>query len=155
MFQESNKLLCRSLSQLLSSSQNCFRNRHIIENMLATLLAVVVAILGLLLLQKGFFLDIWTLWFCVVIATAQYSLINSVQPDAASPTHVSIVFEMFQSIIMTSGKLEMLWLSTSHVKYSFMILRRHAYISVWIVSRWSSLAVVSSVIFFPGLHAAY
>jgi len=33
--------------------------------------------------------DLWTFWFCFVIATSQFSLIRSVQPDSASPVHVS------------------------------------------------------------------
>nr|XP_039272642.1 pecanex-like protein 1 isoform X1 [Styela clava] len=63
------------------------RNRHLFENIFSVLLAIIVAILGFILLQRGFFFDFWLLWFCAVIATAQYSLIRSVQPDSASPTH--------------------------------------------------------------------
>uniref|UniRef100_UPI00358F602F pecanex-like protein 1 isoform X2 n=1 Tax=Myxine glutinosa TaxID=7769 RepID=UPI00358F602F len=63
------------------------RNRHILENVVAVVLAVLVAFLGFLLLTTGFFRDIWVLQFCLVIASCQYSLLKSVQPDAASPMH--------------------------------------------------------------------
>uniref|UniRef100_S4RU74 Pecanex-like protein n=1 Tax=Petromyzon marinus TaxID=7757 RepID=S4RU74_PETMA len=63
------------------------RNRQLGENILAVVLAVLVAFLGFVLLKTGFFHDIWVLQFCLVIASCQYSLIKSVQPDAASPMH--------------------------------------------------------------------
>ncbi|XP_056283254.1 pecanex-like protein 1 [Pseudoliparis swirei] len=63
------------------------RNREILENVLAVLLAVLVAFLGSLLLVHGFFTDIWVFQFCLVIASCQYSLLKSVQPDSSSPRH--------------------------------------------------------------------
>ncbi|XP_062309131.1 pecanex-like protein 3 isoform X2 [Osmerus eperlanus] len=63
------------------------RNRGVGENVLAVLLASLVAFLGFLLLLQGFFRDIWVFQFCLVIASCQYSLLKSVQPDAASPMH--------------------------------------------------------------------
>ncbi|XP_043284353.1 pecanex-like protein 1 isoform X2 [Venturia canescens] len=63
------------------------RNLTIIETIISTLLAVFVAGLGLLLLQQGFYRDIFAFIFCFVTAGCQYSLLKSVQPDAASPTH--------------------------------------------------------------------
>lgn len=57
------------------------------ETLLSLLLAVLVAAFGSLLLQLGFFQDIFAFIFCFVIAGCQYSLIKSVQPDASSPTH--------------------------------------------------------------------
>ncbi|XP_026878820.2 pecanex-like protein 1 [Electrophorus electricus] len=63
------------------------RNRRVGENMFAVLLASLVAFLGFLLLLHGFFRDIWVFQFCLVIASCQYSLLKSVQPDAASPMH--------------------------------------------------------------------
>lgn len=59
------------------------------ENILGVGLSSLVAFLGYLLLLKGFFSDIWVFQFCLVIASCQYSLLKSVQPDAASPMHVS------------------------------------------------------------------
>uniref|UniRef100_A0A4W3HJS3 Pecanex-like protein n=1 Tax=Callorhinchus milii TaxID=7868 RepID=A0A4W3HJS3_CALMI len=63
------------------------RNQEIGENILAVCLAVLVALLGFTLLNLGFFRDLWVLHFCLIIASCQYSLLKSVQPDAASPIH--------------------------------------------------------------------
>ncbi|GAA6108832.1 pecanex-like protein 3 isoform X2 [Tachysurus ichikawai] len=63
------------------------RNRRVGENVFAVVLASLVAFLGFLLLLHGFFRDIWVFLFCLVIASCQYSLLKSVQPDAASPMH--------------------------------------------------------------------
>ncbi|XP_031436839.1 pecanex-like protein 1 isoform X2 [Clupea harengus] len=63
------------------------RNREVLENILAVVLAVLVAFLGSLLLVQGFFTDIWVFQFCLVIASCQYSLLKSVQPDSSSPRH--------------------------------------------------------------------
>ncbi|XP_066601607.1 pecanex-like protein 1 isoform X2 [Prorops nasuta] len=63
------------------------RNLTAFETIVSTFLAVAVAGLGLLLLQKGFYRDIFAFIFCFVTAGCQYSLLKSVQPDAASPTH--------------------------------------------------------------------
>uniref|UniRef100_A0AAR2L1Y1 Pecanex-like protein n=1 Tax=Pygocentrus nattereri TaxID=42514 RepID=A0AAR2L1Y1_PYGNA len=65
----------------------CCRNRRVGENVFAVVLASLVAFLGFLLLLQGFFRDIWVFQFCLVIASCQYSLLKSVQPDAASPMH--------------------------------------------------------------------
>ncbi|CAN9501969.1 unnamed protein product [Ophioblennius macclurei] len=63
------------------------RNREVLENVLAVALAVLVAFLGSVLLVHGFFTDIWVFQFCLVIASCQYSLLKSVQPDSSSPRH--------------------------------------------------------------------
>uniref|UniRef100_A0AAY5KPW7 Pecanex-like protein n=1 Tax=Esox lucius TaxID=8010 RepID=A0AAY5KPW7_ESOLU len=63
------------------------RNRELLENVLAVVLAVLVAFLGSVLLVNGFFTDIWVFQFCLVIASCQYSLLKSVQPDSSSPRH--------------------------------------------------------------------
>ncbi|XP_074091926.1 pecanex-like protein 1 isoform X2 [Macrotis lagotis] len=63
------------------------RNREILENVLAVILAILVAFLGSALLIQGFFRDIWVFQFCLVIASCQYSLLKSVQPDSSSPRH--------------------------------------------------------------------
>ncbi|XP_025049903.1 pecanex-like protein 1 [Alligator sinensis] len=63
------------------------RNREILENVLAVVLAILVAFLGSILLIEGFFKDIWVFQFCLVIASCQYSLLKSVQPDSSSPRH--------------------------------------------------------------------
>lgn len=64
------------------------------ENIFGVGLSSLVAFLGYLLLLKGFFTDIWVFQFCLVIASCQYSLLKSVQPDAASPMHVSTCWAM-------------------------------------------------------------
>ncbi|XP_051503281.1 pecanex-like protein 1 isoform X4 [Myxocyprinus asiaticus] len=63
------------------------RNREVVENVLSVALAVLVAFLGSVLLVHGFFTDIWVFQFCLVIASCQYSLLKSVQPDSSSPRH--------------------------------------------------------------------
>ncbi|XP_069500942.1 pecanex-like protein 3 isoform X2 [Ambystoma mexicanum] len=63
------------------------RNRRVGENIFVVSLACLVGFLGFLLLLEGFFRDIWVFQFCLVIASCQYSLLKSVQPDAASPMH--------------------------------------------------------------------
>ena len=63
------------------------RNLTLLETIVSTFLAITVAGLGLMLLQLGFYRDIFAFIFCFVTAGCQYSLLKSVQPDAASPTH--------------------------------------------------------------------
>nr|XP_033807906.1 LOW QUALITY PROTEIN: pecanex-like protein 1 [Geotrypetes seraphini] len=63
------------------------RNREVLENVLAVVLAFLVAFLGSVLLIEGFFKDICVFLFCLIIASCQYSLLKSVQPDSSSPRH--------------------------------------------------------------------
>ncbi|XP_078398083.1 pecanex-like protein 2 [Cetorhinus maximus] len=63
------------------------RNQEIGENVLAVCLAVLVALLGFNLLNQGFFKDLSVFHFCLIIASCQYSLLKSAQPDPASPVH--------------------------------------------------------------------
>ena len=63
------------------------RNVTLCENMISVALAVLVAVLGSWCLQEGLFVDLSSFIFCFVIASCQYSLLKSVQPDASSPTH--------------------------------------------------------------------
>ncbi|XP_068683309.1 pecanex-like protein 1 isoform X4 [Montipora foliosa] len=63
------------------------RNKYKTEAAVSVFLAVLVAILGYWLLLADFFKDFWVFVFCFVLAGCQFSLIKSVQPDAASPTH--------------------------------------------------------------------
>lgn len=55
--------------------------------LLAIVLTALVATLGSMILQMGFYADILAFVFCFVMAGSQYSLLKSVQPDAASPIH--------------------------------------------------------------------
>ncbi|XP_041418756.1 pecanex-like protein 2 isoform X2 [Xenopus laevis] len=63
------------------------RTEDVGENVVGVLLAILVSFLGYLVLSQGLFKDIWILQFCIVIASCQYSLLKSVQPDPASPIH--------------------------------------------------------------------
>uniref|UniRef100_A0AAQ6A2L8 Pecanex-like protein n=1 Tax=Amphiprion ocellaris TaxID=80972 RepID=A0AAQ6A2L8_AMPOC len=63
------------------------RNQDVLENLVAVFMAFLVSFLGFVLLNHGCFKDFWVFQFCLVIASCQYSLLKSVQPDAASPTH--------------------------------------------------------------------
>uniref|UniRef100_A0A8B9I175 Pecanex-like protein n=1 Tax=Anser brachyrhynchus TaxID=132585 RepID=A0A8B9I175_9AVES len=63
------------------------RTEDIKENVLAVILVVLVSLLGFMTLNQGFCKDIWVLLFCLVMASCQYSLLKSVQPDPASPIH--------------------------------------------------------------------
>ncbi|KAG5844144.1 hypothetical protein ANANG_G00158390 [Anguilla anguilla] len=78
------------------------RNRRVGENVFAVLLASMVAFLGFLLLLQGFFRDIWVFQFCLVIASCQYSLLKSVQPDAASPCIRPVYFCLCCGLIWLS-----------------------------------------------------
>lgn len=55
--------------------------------LLAIVLASMVSILGSIVLRLNIYKDIFAFIFCFVIAGSQYSLLKSVQPDAASPIH--------------------------------------------------------------------
>ncbi|KAM4828485.1 pecanex-like protein 2 [Thomomys bottae] len=63
------------------------RTEDVRDNVLAVLLSVLVSLLGFLTLSRGFCKDLWVLLFCLVMASCQYSLLKSVQPDPASPVH--------------------------------------------------------------------
>lgn len=63
------------------------RDNNWIQVILAIILATLVSILGSIVLHKGFYDDMFAFIFCFVIAGCQYSLLKSVQPDAASPVH--------------------------------------------------------------------
>ncbi|CAG9762516.1 unnamed protein product [Ceutorhynchus assimilis] len=63
------------------------RNLTIMETGLTVTLGVLVSVLGAIHLYLDFYQDVWAFWFCFIVASSQYSLLKSVQPDAASPTH--------------------------------------------------------------------
>lgn len=76
MFFKPVLLVCISETGLLTLLRCCRRNREVLENVLAVMLAVLVAFLGSVLLVQGFFTDIWVFQFCLVIASCQYSLLK-------------------------------------------------------------------------------
>ncbi|XP_060530185.1 pecanex-like protein 1 isoform X2 [Cylas formicarius] len=63
------------------------RNLTLGETGVSFALGVTVAVLGAVLLHLDLYKDLLAFLFCFVIAGCQYSLLKSVQPDAASPTH--------------------------------------------------------------------
>ncbi|RVE48182.1 hypothetical protein evm_007136 [Chilo suppressalis] len=63
------------------------RNLTFRETFISILLAILVAVLGSMVLNLGFYRDIYAFWFCFIMAGSQYSLLKSVQPDSASPVH--------------------------------------------------------------------
>ncbi|XP_075718716.1 pecanex-like protein 2 isoform X2 [Rhinoderma darwinii] len=63
------------------------KTENIGENILAIILAIFVSYFGFLVLQSDVFRDIWVFQFCVIIASCQFCLLKSVQPDPASPVH--------------------------------------------------------------------
>nr|XP_022912748.1 pecanex-like protein 1 isoform X1 [Onthophagus taurus] len=85
------------------------RNLTLFETLLSIILGVLVSVLGASLLYFGFYKDLQSFLFCFVIASCQYSLLKSVQPDAASPTHGfnriiaysrPIYFSIFSTIVL-------------------------------------------------------
>lgn len=63
------------------------RNLTVFEIFLSLFLSVAVSVCGIVLLNYGFYRDLFAFLFCFALAGCQYSLIKSVQPDATSPTH--------------------------------------------------------------------
>lgn len=63
------------------------RNLTMTETVTSIFLGSLVSMLGATLLYYGFYEDLAAFVFCFVIASCQYSLLKSVQPDASSPTH--------------------------------------------------------------------
>uniref|UniRef100_A0AC34FBU5 Pecanex-like protein n=1 Tax=Panagrolaimus sp. ES5 TaxID=591445 RepID=A0AC34FBU5_9BILA len=63
------------------------RNNSIFSCIVDVGLAVMVAILAALLIARGVYIDFTLLIFSFVVAGSQFSLLKSVQPDAASPVH--------------------------------------------------------------------
>lgn len=63
------------------------RNLTLFETIVATFLGILVSVFGAMLLFMNFYEDLLAFIFCFIMASCQYSLLKSVQPDAASPTH--------------------------------------------------------------------
>ena len=63
------------------------RNVTWLENLASIFLAVLVGVFSGLVLNLGYYADLTLFLFCAVTASCQYSLLKSVQPDSASPTH--------------------------------------------------------------------
>jgi len=85
------------------------RNITLFELFITIILATSVAVLGALVLYFEFYRDVHAFVFCFVMAGCQYSLVKSVQPDVASPTHGfnkivvysrPVYFILFSSILL-------------------------------------------------------
>lgn len=85
------------------------RNLTLFELFITIVLASSVAVLGASVLYFQFYRDIHAFLFCFVMAGCQYSLVKSVQPDVASPTHGfnkiivysrPVYFILFSSILL-------------------------------------------------------
>lgn len=63
------------------------KNTTLFELLTSIILAIIVAILASIVISCDVFQDVPFFIFCFVIAGSQYTLLKSVQPDAASPTH--------------------------------------------------------------------
>ena len=63
------------------------RNVTGLENVASILLAVGVGLTAAMIINIGHYTDLCMFLFCAVTASCQYSLLKSVQPDSASPTH--------------------------------------------------------------------
>lgn len=63
------------------------RNVSSWDSALCVILALAVSVLAAVVLRSGLLQDTYAFFFCLVCAGCQYSMLKSVQPDAASPTH--------------------------------------------------------------------
>jgi hypothetical protein len=63
------------------------RNLGWLDAALSIVLAVCVGVAAAAVLDTGCYQDLAIFAFCFVVAGCQYSLLKSVQPDSASPTH--------------------------------------------------------------------
>ena len=92
----------QQLSTLMDIRQSWF------ENVFVVLLSMMVSFLGFQLLVSEIYHDLLMCALCFVIASSQYSLIKSVQPDSASPMHGYnrvIVFSRALYFCMFAGTL--------------------------------------------------
>lgn len=63
------------------------RNHNLYSLVFDIVLATTVSLLAVLLIDSRIFYDYSLVAFCFVVASAQFSLLKSVQPDASSPIH--------------------------------------------------------------------
>ncbi|XP_061552941.1 pecanex-like protein 1 isoform X1 [Phycodurus eques] len=134
------------------------RNREVLENVLAVVLAVLVAFLGSVLLVHGFFTDIWVFQFCLVIASCQYSLLKSVQPDSSSPRHGHnriIAYSRPVYFCLCCGLIWLLHYSSLRTSSSRFTMYGVALTSSFVLASARDLVIVFTlcfpVIFFMGL----
>uniref|UniRef100_A0A0N5AAH9 Pecanex-like protein n=1 Tax=Syphacia muris TaxID=451379 RepID=A0A0N5AAH9_9BILA len=63
------------------------RNRSLFSSLFDVMFAFLISLLTGILLSRSLFYDFSLFFFAIVAAGAQFSLLKSVQPDAASPIH--------------------------------------------------------------------
>ncbi len=104
-----------SLDALLDFNETYF------ETFFCIFLAILVSLLGAVMLHYNYYHDIPAFIFCFVIATSHYSLLKSVQPDAASPVHgfnkVVAYSRPVYFISCCSLIIGLSWLLSSHEKW--------------------------------------
>ncbi|KAF7261205.1 hypothetical protein EG68_01414, partial [Paragonimus skrjabini miyazakii] len=112
------------------------RGRSILEFALAVSLSLAVSLAGFLLLRSGAFHQMGLVVCCFTIAGCHYSLVKSVQPDAASPQHGfnriivysrSVVFCLFALIyvavnLLSSSPSSTHFLHEDHFEHSTLLV---------------------------------
>uniref|UniRef100_A0A7E4UZK7 Pecanex-like protein n=1 Tax=Panagrellus redivivus TaxID=6233 RepID=A0A7E4UZK7_PANRE len=63
------------------------RNKSVFSCFFDVFLSAAITVLAALLISRGIFADLSLVFFAIVVAGAQFSLLKSVQPDASSPVH--------------------------------------------------------------------
>ncbi|CAI4226319.1 unnamed protein product [Auanema sp. JU1783] len=86
MFPISNKCIKVNLDRLAVAAL-FDRNRSVVSCVCDVLLASMVSVLASLVLNSGIYYDLSLFFFAFGVAGAHFSLLKSVQPDAASPIH--------------------------------------------------------------------
>ena len=87
------------------------RNVTGLENVASILLAVGVGLTAAMIINIGHYTDLCMFLFCAVTASCQYSLLKSVQPDSASPTHGFNRIIVYRYVLVRVTSLEQLSLA--------------------------------------------
>ncbi|KAF8562262.1 hypothetical protein P879_11131, partial [Paragonimus westermani] len=131
------------------------RGRSPLEFALAVFLSLAVSLTGFLLLRSGAFHQMGLVACCFTIAGCHYSLVKSVQPDAASPQHGfnrvivysrSVVFCLFALIYVAASLLSS---SPSSTHFRHEDDSEHSTISVLATVRIGQLSLIDKDSCFP------
>ncbi|KAA3680762.1 uncharacterized protein DEA37_0001860 [Paragonimus westermani] len=131
------------------------RGRSPFEFALAVFLSLTVSLTGFLLLRSGAFHQMGLVACCFTIAGCHYSLVKSVQPDAASPQHGfnrvivysrSVVFCLFALIYVAANLLSS---SPSSTDFRHQGGFEHSTISVLATVRIGQLSLIDKDSCFP------
>ncbi|KAF5299608.1 hypothetical protein FQA39_LY11523 [Lamprigera yunnana] len=128
------------------------RNLTLGETLLSIFLGILVSVFGAILLYLDFYQDLLAFVFCLVVASCQYSLLKSVQPDAASPTHGFnrvIAYSRPIYFCLVSSLILSLHLSIKHESYqtAFTLYGIH-FTHKWILVLIRDF-LVTFILFFP------